>query len=111
MDANTPNAWVIIKIQQPEAEPIYKVLAGWYGGYLDGDEWRMNSGITKIEDGGEYWDIHGYSGSVYRCYKNIERFTGFMYDVFASYVARLEGKAEMTHVEMKDVITLPEFSG
>jgi len=63
-----PDNWVVLKIQQQE-QTYYKVLAGWSGGYLDGDSWRMNSGITEIKDDGDWWLIHGHSGSVYRCKK------------------------------------------
>jgi hypothetical protein len=67
----TPDNWVILKIVLP-GEVNYKVLAGWSGGYLDGDSWRMNSGITKVEEEGDYFLFHGYSGSIYRCHKDAE---------------------------------------
>ena len=68
-----PDSWVIIKIDNPEYEKIYyKVLGGWSGGYLDGDSWRMNSGITKIERDGDYYLFHGISGSTYKCHEKGE---------------------------------------
>ena len=69
MNTLNPDSWVIIKVTGIEAKVFYKVLAGWSGGYLDGDSWRMNSGIDKVEDDGEYWNFIGQSGSVYRCHK------------------------------------------
>jgi len=69
MNTHNPDSWVIIKISGIEEKDFYKVLAGWSGGYLDGDSWRMNSGIDIIEDDGEYWNFVGSSGSVYRCHK------------------------------------------
>ena len=69
MNTHTPDSWVIIKIKGIEDKDFYKVLAGWSGGYLDGDSWRMNSGIDKVEDDGDYWNFVGSSGSVYRCHK------------------------------------------
>jgi hypothetical protein len=59
--------WVVIQIGN--VDPIYKVFASWAGGYLDGDSWRLNSGIESVEDAGEYYNIIGYSGSVYACWK------------------------------------------
>lgn len=58
--------WVIVKITSKE-ETYYKVFATWAGGYLDGDSWRMNSGIKHIylEDGN--YRIAGFSGSHYVC--------------------------------------------
>ena len=64
-----PDNWVILKITINPKDIHYRVLGGWSGGYLDGDSWRLNSGITKVEDDGDYLLFHGYSGSVYKCYK------------------------------------------
>jgi len=61
-----PDNWVVLKIQQ-ENETLYKVLAGWSGGYLDGDSWRMNSGIVDVEEDEDFWKFYGSSGSVYKC--------------------------------------------
>lgn len=63
MTTYNPDNWVII-----EFPDHYKVLAGWSGGYLDGDSWRMNSGITHHTFDGDYWHFYGSSGSCYKCY-------------------------------------------
>ena len=71
-----PDNWVILKIKPGKgAFPIYKVLAGWSGGYRDGDSWRMNSGITEVKQDGDYYEFYGYSGSCYCCHKNTYRLT------------------------------------
>ena len=62
---NIPDNWVVVKVD----EDFYKVLAGWSGGYLDGDCWRLNSGISEVKDDGDYWLFIGESGSVYQCHK------------------------------------------
>ena len=68
-----PDNWVIIHFVEPDSgEKVYKVLAGWSGGYLGSDNWRINSGIASVEDGGDYYDFVGHSGTVYRCRKNSE---------------------------------------
>jgi len=59
--------WVIIKIKGDD--PHYRVLAGASGGYLYGSSWKLNSGIVKIEEDGEYYLIYGSSGSCYKCHK------------------------------------------
>ena len=63
----TPDYWCIIKI--PNKEPIYKVFATWKGSYLGSDSWRANSGIEKVIDKETYYEIIGFSGSIYICYK------------------------------------------
>lgn len=81
----TPARWQIIKITDDKGEDLYKVYGTWLGGYLDGDSWRVNSGITNIEEDEEFYIVHGYSGSIYKCGKNNYGTTGYgmnvMYDM------------------------------
>jgi|TARA_R110000822_G_scaffold279299_2_gene401067 hypothetical protein len=67
-----PDNWVIVEIANDDGI-FYKVLAGWSGGYLDGDSWRMNSGITEVEEKEDYYLFYGQSGSVYKCWKEAEK--------------------------------------
>jgi hypothetical protein len=62
----TPDAWVILKVDN-----FYKVLAGWSGGYLDGDSWRINSGIVKCQQHKDHFLFLGSSESVYQCHKQM----------------------------------------
>jgi hypothetical protein len=70
MTEYTPDSWVILHLNIEGGEEHYRVLAGWSGGYLDGDSWRMNSGITAVEQDGDYYVFKGSSGSQYRCHKD-----------------------------------------
>ena len=63
----SPDNWVVIKIKGND--PHYRVLAGWSGGYTTGSSWKLNSGITKVENKKDYLDFYGSSGSVYHCHK------------------------------------------
>jgi hypothetical protein len=63
-----PDNWVVIKINGKN--PHYRVIAGWTGGYLQGDSWRLNSGITKAYQEDGYVSFHGASGSSYVCHKD-----------------------------------------
>jgi len=67
MSNYNPDNWVVVKMSGDD--PHYRVLAGWSGGYLDGDSWRMNSGITSVEDAGDQYNFYGSSGSCYSCGK------------------------------------------
>ena len=76
MSEYTPDNWVVLKIKEGKYDRgFYKVLAGWSGGYLDGDSWRMNSGITRVEKDGDYYEFYGSSGSCYRCHEKGYRLT------------------------------------
>lgn len=70
-----PDKWLVIKING--TDPHYRVFATWYGGYLNGDSWRMNSGITKVTEEGDYYLFEGSSGSVYRCHKESRGTSGY----------------------------------
>ena len=70
MTEYTPDNWVVLKIKEGKgAFPFYKVLAGWSGGYLGNDSWRINSGVTQVKEEGDYYEFYGESGSLYRCHK------------------------------------------
>lgn len=64
-----PDSWVIVKMTHKE-QTFYKVLGGWAGGYLNGDSWRLSSGIDSCEYDISYdrWLFHNASGSVYAVY-------------------------------------------
>lgn len=85
MSKYRPDCWVIIRISPNGQEPHYRILAGWYGGYLDGDHWKINSGIEKVEVEGDYYKFIGTSGSTYYCHKEAERLSGMTSSVFNMY--------------------------
>ncbi len=66
MDTYIPDNWVIVRVKGDKAH--YRVLAGWSGGYLSGNSWRINSGIVRHEREGDYYYFYGESGSCYKCY-------------------------------------------
>ena len=68
MEIYTPDNWVVLHIKKPVEH--YKVLAGWGGGYLSGDHWRLNSGIVRVEKTDRGFDFYGASGTIYRCGRN-----------------------------------------
>ena len=69
MTEYTPDSWVILKMINKD-ETYYKVLAGWASSYAYGSSWKLNSGITRVEEEGDGYLFHGHSGSVYRCHKD-----------------------------------------
>ena len=65
-----PDKWLVVKIEGKDVPLTYKVFACWYGGYLNGDSWKLNSGITKVTKEDGFYLFEGYSGSVYKCHKH-----------------------------------------
>lgn len=93
MSIYTPDSWVIVKISGPTGDdsPVYKVLAGWSGGYLDGDSWRANSGIGMTKTFDDHYEFVGYSGSIYVCDKRSEGMRLSMYPGWSPLEAAAEG--------------------
>jgi hypothetical protein len=72
---NQPDKCVLLKITSDQGV-IYKLFATWFGGYIAGDYWRLNSGIAKVEPveglSVDAVDVIGDSGSVYRVVIDLE---------------------------------------
>jgi len=64
----TPDNWVILELHDGFLT-FYKVLAGWTGGYASADAWRINSGITRMDEDEHSFYFYGASGSMYECNK------------------------------------------
>lgn len=68
-----PDRWLLV-----ECGDLHRVFATWAGGYLDGDSWRLNSGIDTVEvDEDGNFLFHGYNGSIYKCHKDRYGTTGY----------------------------------
>jgi len=96
----TPDRWILVRIESPEIK-ITKILSGWYGGYLNGDSWRLSSGVTKIEEHEKYYLIHNESGSIYTCYKNNEGVSGYTGNILHNWKEQAKDR---------DGVTLNEIS-
>lgn len=96
----TPDNWVILEISADQEPVFYKVLAGWYGGYLHGDSWALNSGIESVTIEDNYYDFKGYSGSVYRCGKDYEQLRMNIAGVLQTLKERFKDKIKVVPVEV-----------
>ena len=99
MSTYTPDKWVLINIKVGE-ESIQKVLGGWYGGYLNGDSWRLNSGVKETIDHGEYFEFKGYSGSSYICYKHSQGMSSYMNQIYEAMSSKKSNTTEMEIVTL-----------
>ena len=98
MSEYTPDRWVVVEIVSEEHGKIRKVLASWYGGYAGSDSWRMNSGIESIVDQGKYYDVYGYSGSVYKCVKGAEGMSSYTRTIYEDYKSKLEASGSSMEI-------------
>ena len=89
MSEYIPDAWVVLEFTSKEFGTIQKVLGGWSGGYLDGDSWRLSSGITGIEETDTEWIFTNTSGSIYHCYKSSRQFNMMSSSIYKYYVEEI----------------------
>lgn len=64
-----PDRWVVVRIKPPGEEEWFRVFGGWYGGFTQGDSWKLSSGIVKAIDHPDHYEVHNTSGSIYKCWK------------------------------------------
>jgi len=85
MSIYKPDHWVVVELVDSNGVKHQKVFAGWGGSYTYGESWKMNSGITKVDDSGDTLSFHGQSGSVYQCRKDLYGMSSYMQSVFQSF--------------------------
>ena len=89
-----PDNWVILKIIN-EDSILYKVLAGWSGGYLGSNSWKLNSSITSVEKIGKNYEFTGVSGNVYICHEDHYRLRMNTAGIFKEIMDYYGDKVEM----------------
>lgn len=103
MSTYTPNAWTVLKFRSDDYGEICKVFGGWYGGYTQGDSWKLSSGITAMEEFEDRYEFTNSSGSLYVCYKGAHKFTGYLSSVLAGFSAQINDlQCTMVKIEPKD---------
>lgn len=85
MTTYTPDAWVALDISSEETDPIRKILVGWYGGYANGDSWKLSSGVVNTTEYPDRYEFLNASGSLYVCYKGCQRLTGLTGSVLENW--------------------------
>lgn len=90
----SPDKFVVIKLNNPK-DPHYKVFGTWYGGYLGSDNWRLNSGITKVEEKGPLLVFYGSSGSTYTVHKETYGTNNYTDGVLKNLVSKASFEIEV----------------
>lgn len=86
-----PDRWLLVEMEI-DGKPMRKVFGTWSGGYLDGDSWRMSSGVESVEEHDNYYLFKNYSGSVYKCRKKGSGTTSYGSAVLNSMKINLKEK-------------------
>jgi hypothetical protein len=98
MSEYTPDRWIMLEITSKKLGTIRKIFAGWYGGFMGSDSWKLNSGVvaTRIDDSGHY-EFTGQSGSVYCCHANTHGMSGYMAQVL------MDWRTKYPHIDFKEI--------
>ena len=96
MSKYTPHNWVIVEFTI-KGETLRRVIGGWSGGYLDGDNWRISSGITNVEEEGDFVLITNHSGSLYKCLKSGQGTSGAMRPILYQLEKYAEENEDMSY--------------
>lgn len=108
MSTYHPDAWVIVELDSAEHGKIYKVLAGWYGGFTHGNSWKLSSGIESVTFDDEQYIMPQSSGSTYICHSSTERMSSIMAMTFADFVQQAEeaGTFTVKVIDMEELLNL-----
>lgn len=100
----TPDRWVILEFTTP-TETFRKVFAGWYGGFTQGESWKLNSGITETRCNGDTFEFDGHSGSTYVCHKNGYGMSGYMSGILARWQDQAfeRGDIQINILDLEDI--------
>jgi hypothetical protein len=85
MSTYTPDTWVVLEFDY-DGDVIRKVFAGWYGGFANGDAWKLSSGITETKDFEDRYEFLNESGSLYICHKNAYGMGGYQSSIYSTWV-------------------------
>ena len=84
---------------------LVKLFRSFDGGFAIGESWMLNSGCTKIIPVDDYWQVYGYSGSIYTIRKEQGHLNSYTSSVLRSIVKRLEeGGVDVRELSVEEAI-------
>jgi hypothetical protein len=93
----TPDRWMLLRFSKDQVV-FYKVFATWTGGYLDGDSWQLNSGVTSLTETKERFYFKGSSGSIYICNKKSYGSTSYGFGVLNNLITKSLGQGTVVDI-------------
>ena len=90
MTTYTPDTWSILLFNSPTYGKIHKVFGGWYGGFTQGDSWKLSSGMKDLVDEGDFYSSLQESGSVYHLHKGMEKLSVYQLRILAGWKGQMQ---------------------
>ena len=105
MNTYTPDTWSILLFDSPTYGKIHKIFGGWYGGFTQGDSWKLSSGMKDLVDEGNFYSSVQESGSVYHLHKGLEKLSGYQLGILAGWVEQMNAVGgSVVVVDVKDYL-------
>ena len=84
---------------------LVKLFRSFDGAFAIAEQWMLNSGCTKIIPVDDYWQVHGYSGSMYYIRKEQGHLNSYTSSVLRNIVKRLEdGGVSVKEISLQDAV-------
>lgn len=84
---------------------LVKLFRSFDGGFAIAEEWNLNSGTTKIIPIDDYWQVHGYSGSIYYIRSEQGRLNSYTSGIYRSIIKKLEdGGVSVKEISLQDAV-------
>jgi len=103
---NLPDGYRFILIDNS----LVKLFRSYDGAWVVAEQWFLNSGTTKIilrDDG--YYDVYGYSGSIYTIRSEQGQLNGYTSGVYWSILKKLEdGCIPIREISLQEAIRVLE---
>lgn len=88
---------------------LVKLFRSFDGAFAIAEQWMLNSGCTKIIPVDDYYQIHGYSGSIYTIRKEQGHLNSYTSGVLRDIVKRLdEGGVPVQEISIEDAVRILE---
>lgn len=84
---------------------LVKLFRSYDGAFAIGESWMLNSGCTKIIPVDDYWQVHGYSGSIYYIRSEQGRLNSYTSGIYRSIIKKLEdADVHVREISLQEVI-------
>jgi hypothetical protein len=104
---NLPDGYRLLLIDNS----LVKLFRSFDGAFAIGESWALNSGCTKIIPVDDYWQVYGYSGSMYYIRKEQGHLNSYTSSVLRGIVKRLEdADVPVKELSLEEAIRILEES-
>jgi hypothetical protein len=83
---NLPDGYRLLLIDNS----LVKLFRSFDGAFAIAEQWMLNSGCTKIIPVDDYYQVYGYSGSIYTIHKEQGHLNSYTSSVLRGIVKKLE---------------------